>query len=154
MNSTLPTSDLRKRIETTTLAFISAFEEGSTLQDASLVNRDVTASCTRHMLPSSILSAFSLPPDFAFSTQAFQEVFAKDIKVLRFKNNVISNLVIDTVALKAAFTSVAEVHTNSGEVYTAEQAWILSFDEEGRKVKKVVEFCDKDVVLRMANTTA
>jgi hypothetical protein len=154
MASTIPIGSLRERIETTTRAFLSAFEEGSTLQDASLINRDVTASCTRHMLPASILQAFSLSPDFAFSTSAFQEVFSKDIKVLRFKNNIISNLVIDTEARRAAFTSVAEVHTNGGEVYSAEQAWILSFNEDGSKIEKVVEFCDKDVVLRMASTTA
>jgi hypothetical protein len=106
------------------------------------------------MLPASILQAFSLPPSFAFSTSAFQQVFSKDIKVLLFKNNIISNLVIDTEVRRAAFTSVAEVHTNGGEVYSAEQAWILSFNEDGSKVEKVVEFCDKDVVLRMASTTA
>jgi len=154
MASTLPSSDLRQRIETTTRAFLSAFEEGSTLQDASLINRNVTATCTRHMLPASILSSFSLPPDFTFSPTAFQEVFAKDITVLKFANNELSNLVIDTEARRAAFTSKAEVRTRAGEVYSAEQAWILSFTEDGSEIEKVVEFCDKDVVLRMASASA
>jgi hypothetical protein len=154
MASTPPTTNLRARIEVTTRAFLSAFEEGSTQQDASIINRDVTPDCTRHMLPSSILSAFSLPSDFAFDTTTFQQTFAKDIKVLKFKNNILSNLVIDTEARRAAFTSVAEVHVNGGDVYSAEQAWVLYFTEDGTKVEKVIEFCDKDVILKMANESA
>jgi hypothetical protein len=46
------------------------------------------------------------------------------------------------------------VHANSGESYQAELAWFLYFNEDGSKVKKVVEFCDKDVILKMANTAA
>jgi hypothetical protein len=154
MTSAIPTTNLRSRIETTTHAFLSAFEEGSTNQDASLINRDVIPSCTRHMLPSSILRAFSLPSDFAFDNTTFQATFAKDIKVLKFKNNIMGNLVIDTETRRAAFTSVAEVHVNGGEVYAAEQAWVLYFTEDGTKVEKVIEFCDKDVILKMANESA
>lgn len=134
-------------------AFISAFEEGSSQQNASLINRDVTTDCTRTMLPASVPQAFGLPANFAFNTTQFQEAFAKDIKVLKFKNNVISNLVIDTEARRAAFTSNAEVHPNSGEWYSCEQAWILYFNEDGSKVNKVIEFCDKDIIFKMANTT-
>jgi hypothetical protein len=148
------TSDLRQRIETTTRAFLSAFEEGSAQQDASIINRDVTADCTRLMHPASVPQAFGLPADFAFDTATFQAAFAKDIQVLRFENNVISNLVIDVEARSAAFTSVAKVRPNKGEEYECEQAWFLCFNGDGSKVKKVVEFCDKDVILRMANSSA
>lgn len=65
-----------------------------------------------------------------------------------------ANLIIDTEARRAAFTSIAEVQANNGEMYPAELAWFLYFNEDGSKVKKVVEFCDKDVILRMANTAA
>lgn len=147
-------SDLRRRIETTTRAFLSAFEEGSTEQDASIINRDVTADCTRHMHPASVPQTFGLPADFVFDTTTFQAAFAKDIKVLRFESNVISNLVIDTEARSAAFTSIARVRPIKGDEYECEQAWFLYFVEDGSKVRKVVEFCDKDVILRMANASA
>lgn len=153
MTSTSSSRTPRERIETTVRAFLSAFEEGSTQQNASLINRDVTADCMRTMLPASVPQAFGLPANFSFSTSQFQEAFAKDIKVLKFKNNIISNLVIDTEARRAAFTSIAEVHPHSGEWYFCEQAWVLYFNEDGSKVNKVVEFCDKDVILKMANTT-
>ncbi|KAJ5471341.1 hypothetical protein N7530_008698 [Penicillium desertorum] len=84
----------------------------------------------------------------------YQEAFAKDITVLKFKNNILANLVIDTESRRAAFTSIADVHPISGDSYQAELAWFLYFTEDGSKVKKVVEFCDKDVILRMANTAA
>jgi hypothetical protein len=74
--------------------------------------------------------------------------------VLKFKNNIMANLIIDTEARQAAFTSIAEVHANNRETYSAELVWFLYFNEDGSKVNKVVEFCDKDVILRMANTAA
>jgi hypothetical protein len=148
------TTDLRQRIETTTRAFLSAFEEGSVQQDASIINRDVTANCTRHLHPASVPQAFGLPADFVFDTATFEAAFSKDIKAMRFENNIISNLIIDVEARSAAFTSTATVRPNKGEAYENEQAWFLYFVEDGSKVKKVVEFCDKDSILRMANTSA
>lgn len=150
----VPTT-LRQRIETTTHAFLSALEEGGAQNDASLINRDVTADCPRYMIPASLLQAFGLPVDYAFTPAEFQETYAKDIKVLTFKNNVIANLVIDTKARRAAFTSVAEVHPRSGkEAWSYEQAWFMYFTEDGTKVEKVVEFCDKDGLVKMAGESA
>ncbi|OJJ70112.1 hypothetical protein ASPBRDRAFT_130277 [Aspergillus brasiliensis CBS 101740] len=146
--------NLRLCIEATARAFLSAYEEGSVRNDASIINRNVTADCTRYLLPSSVPHAFGLPADFFFDTAKYQETFAKDIKVLKFTNNIMANLIIDTEARRAAFTSVAEVHANNGETYRAEIAWFLYFNEDGSKVKRVVEFCDKDVILRMATTAA
>lgn len=154
MASTPSTSDLRKSIENTARAFLSAFEEGGARNDASIINRDVTADCTRHLIPASVPQAFGLPTDFSFDTTSFQEAYAKDIKVLSFKNNIMSNLVIDTEARRAAFTSCAEVEPHEGESYTVEQAWVLYLTEDGSKIKKVIEFCDKDAILRMANASA
>jgi hypothetical protein len=145
---------LRQRMEATARAFLSAYEEGAVQNDASVINRNVTPDCTRYLLPASVPQAFGLPADFFFDTVKYQETFARDIKVLKFKNNIMANLIIDTEARRAAFTSIAEVHPNNGETYLAELAWFLYFNEDGSKVKKVVEFCDKDVILRMANTAA
>lgn len=151
--ATSPSStNLRERIEATARAFLSAFEEGGAQNDASIINRDVTADCARYMLPASVPQAFGLPTDFAFDTSKFQETYANDIKVLKFENNIMANLVIDTEARRAAFTSIAEVRANSGESYPVEQGWFLYFNEDGSKVKKVVEFCDKDAIVKMANT--
>lgn len=141
-------------MEATARDFLAAFDDGSAEGDASIINRNVTVDCTRHMLPASVPQAFGLPTDVVFDTTKFQEVFARDIKVMKFRNSMIANLVIDTEARRAAFTSIAEVHPNSGESYSAEQSWYLYFTDDGSKVKKVVEFCDKDAILKMANTSA
>lgn len=147
-------TSLRSRIESTTRAFLSAFEEGSAQNSPSLINRDVTPTCTRAMLPASILKAFHLPPNHAFDTATFEQMFAKDIKVMKFKNNVMANLVIDTEARKASFTSIAEVHYGQGEWFELEQAWVLELDGEGEKVERVVEFCDKEGIMKMADIAA
>lgn len=141
-------------MKTTARAFLAAFEEGGDQDDPSLVNRDVTSDCTRHMLPASIYEAFGLPADFAFDTTQFQETFAKDLKVLKFKNNIMENLVIDTEARRVAFTSIAEVHPKAGEWFVAEQAWIVYLNDDGSKVQRVIEFCDKDAIMKMTNASA
>ncbi|KAF2847202.1 hypothetical protein T440DRAFT_471303 [Plenodomus tracheiphilus IPT5] len=154
MASAPSSTTLRTRIETTARAFLSAFEESGTQNNPSIINRGVTADCTRHLLPASVPKAFGLPTDFAFDNATYLGAFTKDLKVLKFKNNVISNLVIDTEARRASFTSNAEVHVNGGESYSGEQAWFLYVNEDGSKVEKVVEFCDKDLLLKMASASA
>ncbi|KAF3036343.1 hypothetical protein E8E12_007409 [Didymella heteroderae] len=151
MPSAPSVSALRARIETTARALLSGYEEGSSQQDASIINRDVTSDCRRYLLPASVPAAFGLPADFYFDTVKYQATFASDIKRLAFKRNAMSDLVVDTEARRAAFTSVADVETHAGEQYQAEMAWILYFNEDGSKVVKVVEFCDKDVIMKMAN---
>ncbi|TDZ32120.1 hypothetical protein C8035_v012330 [Colletotrichum spinosum] len=148
-------SNLRERIEATARAFLSAFEEVSVQDDVSIINRDVTADCTRHLLPASVPEAFGLPAGFFFDNATYFEAVSKDNKVLKFKNNILSNLVIDTDARRASFTSDAEVHPVSGEAwYPVEMAWFLYFDEDGSKITRVVEFGDKDGLLRMASESA
>lgn len=148
------TSDLRQRIERTIRAFISAFEEGTAQQDASIINRHVTDDCTRQLQPASVTAAFGLPEGFAFDNATFERAFAKDLTALRFESNVISDLVIDVEGHTAAFSSVAKVRPNKGEAFDYAQAWFLTFTEDGSKVKKVVEFCDKDGLMRMAAASA
>lgn len=152
MASISSSKTLRERIEATARAFLSAFEEVGVQNDVSIINRDVTADCTRHLLPASVPLAFSLPEGFFFDNTKYHETVANDNKVLKFRNNTISNLIVDTEARRASFTSIAEVHPVSGEAwYSAEMAWFLYFNEDGSKITKVVEFGDKDVFLKMAS---
>jgi hypothetical protein len=155
MALTPSTTNLRKQIEATARAFLSAFEEGAAQTDASIINRDVTADCTRHLIPASVPKAFGLAADSCFDTTSFQGLFANDIKVLSFKENIMSNLMIDTEARCAAFTTKADMCVrSSGETYPSEGAWFLYFNEDGSKVKKVVEFCEKDAIVKMASDVA
>ncbi|KAG4443187.1 hypothetical protein IFR05_001329 [Cadophora sp. M221] len=147
-------TNLRERMEATVQSFLSAYEEGGVNDDASIINRDVTPECTRHLLPASVPHAFGLSKDFFFDTETYQETYAKDIKVLKFRNFNSANLVIDTNARRASFTSIATVQPSGEDSYLAEAAWFLYFNQDGSKVEKVVEFCDKDVLLRMASKSA
>ena len=150
-----PMTNPREQMEITARAFLSAFEEGAAYSDASVINRDLTSDCTRHFLPASVMKAFELPTDTSFDTTAFQSMFGNDIRVLSFKDNVMSNLTIDVEARRAAFTAKADVFVrSSGKTYSSEAAWFLYFNEDGSKVKKVVEFCDKDALLEMASDVA
>ncbi|TDZ68252.1 hypothetical protein CTRI78_v002316 [Colletotrichum trifolii] len=85
MASTSSSSDLRERIEATARAFLSAFEEVSAQNDVSIINRDVTADCTRHLLPASVPEACGLPAGFFFDNATYFEAVSKDNKVLKFR---------------------------------------------------------------------
>ncbi|KAH7367652.1 hypothetical protein B0T11DRAFT_336989 [Plectosphaerella cucumerina] len=73
-----------------------------------------------------------------------QKAFEKDLTVVGFHDGIISNLVIDTETRRAAYTTITTIRTKVGESYTYEVAWTLYFNDDGSKVKKAVEFCDKD----------
>ncbi|GKT47483.1 uncharacterized protein ColSpa_07664 [Colletotrichum spaethianum] len=153
--ATTPSSfDIRKSIKATAEAFLASYEDGAAQNDPAIINRNVTPDCTRHLLPSSVPGALGLPADFSIDNTTFQDVFAKDIQFLKFRNGVISNLVIDTEARRAAFTAVSEVAVvNSEESYPFECSFTLYFNEDGSRVRKVIEFLDKDGTVKMANTS-
>ncbi|WYZ44435.1 hypothetical protein EsH8_VII_000871 [Colletotrichum jinshuiense] len=155
MASTPSSSDIRKSIKVTAEAFLASYEDGATQNDPAIINRNVTPDCTRHLLPLSVPEVLGLPADFSIDNATFQEVYAKDIKFLKFRNGVISNLVIDTDARRAAFTSVSEVFVvKTEETYPFECSFTLYFNEDGSKVKKVIEFLDKDGTLKMAKASS
>ncbi|KAK6218388.1 hypothetical protein QIS74_06268 [Colletotrichum tabaci] len=145
-------SEIRKSIKATAETFLASFEDGSTQNDPAIINRTLAPDCARHILPSSVSEVLGLPADFSIDNATFQGVFAKDIKVLKFRNGVISNLVIDTEARLAAFTSVFDVVVvSSGETFPSEASFTLYFNEDGSKITKVIEFLEKDSTVKMAN---
>ncbi|KAF6796336.1 hypothetical protein CSOJ01_13254 [Colletotrichum sojae] len=150
MASTDSPSGLRERMVDTIQAFMATYQDASVQNDASLINRNSTSDCARHLLPASVTEAFNLPSGFFFDNAGIEAALASDLKVLKFEDAIISNLVIDTQALRAAFTTISKIRTDAGERYNAEGAWTLYFTEDATKVKKVIEFCDKDVLVRMA----
>ncbi|KAI3540741.1 hypothetical protein CABS01_03143 [Colletotrichum abscissum] len=151
MATTPSSSDLRKVIEATAETFLASFEDGSVQNDPAIINRTLTPDCTRHILPSSVSEVLGLPANFSIDNVTFQKVFAKDIKALKFRNGIISNLVIDTEARRAAFTSIFDVVVvGSGEKFASEASFTLYFNENGSKITKVIEFLEKDSTVRMA----
>ncbi|GKT41265.1 uncharacterized protein ColSpa_01446 [Colletotrichum spaethianum] len=95
-----------------------------------------------------MLKAFGVPLDFTIDNEMYLQNITKEVRVYSVQNSVISNLVIDTEARKASFTSTSDiVYKEGSEAHLIEFAWFLDFNEDGSKVKKAIEFCDKDTVL-------
>ncbi|KAK2033094.1 hypothetical protein LX32DRAFT_635732 [Colletotrichum zoysiae] len=148
MASTPSSAELRKAIEATTRSFLAAYTDANDQNDPSLINRDVTADCTRHMLPRTMVEAFGLPADFSITNEAYAQSIAQNIRVYSVQDSVISDLVIDTEARKAAFTSKSNIVYKEGwESHPIEFSWFLELNEDGSKVRKVTEFCDKETIL-------
>ncbi|UQC81766.1 uncharacterized protein CLUP02_07252, partial [Colletotrichum lupini] len=74
----------------------------------------------------------------------------KDIAVFIVGATTTSNLVVDSEARKAALTSSSDIKFRDGsENLQLEFSWFFDFNEDGSKVTKVIEFCDKDSVMLM-----
>jgi hypothetical protein len=142
-------AEIRSTIEATIRDFIGAYKDGAAQNDPSIINRNVAAQCTRHLLPASLVQALGAPADFVIDNEEYQRLFANDLKVGGVQRCTLSNLVIDVTARKAAATTVADMVCKDGETIVMEHSWFLDFSEDGSKVTKVVEFCDPDGVHKL-----
>ncbi|KPM42503.1 hypothetical protein AK830_g4043 [Neonectria ditissima] len=148
--SPTPTSrDIKKNIEATFTDFIAAYKDGAKQNDPAIINRNVTADCTRHLLPTSLLKALGAPQDFVIDNAEYERLFAVDLQVGGVQEFTISNLVIDAEDRKAAATTLAKMVFKNGEELVMEHSWFVDFTEDGTKVKKVVEFCDGESVHKL-----
>ncbi|EXF74828.1 hypothetical protein COL5a_000106 [Colletotrichum fioriniae] len=140
----------RQKVEATIKSFFEAYTDGEKQNDASIINREVTPDCTRQLLPRSMTKAFGIPGDFILDNAAYATQFAKDIAVFVVGATTVSNLVVDSEARKAALTSTSDIKFKDGsENLQLEFSWFFDFNEDGSKVTKVIEFCDKDSVMIM-----
>ncbi|KAM0424507.1 hypothetical protein ACHAPT_010221 [Fusarium lateritium] len=149
MASNQDSAGIRKAIEATTRGFIAAYKDGAIENDPAIINRNVDPSCTRHLLPASLLKALGAPLDYVIGNDEYEKLFAQDLEVGGVERSDISNLTIDVEARKAAAATVTDMVCKDGETIVMEHSWFLSFNEDGSKVTKVVEFCDAESVHRL-----
>ncbi|KAF4962558.1 hypothetical protein FSARC_9336 [Fusarium sarcochroum] len=149
MSSDQTNQDLRKKIEATLVSFLAAYEDGKAQNNPSLINRDVTPDCLRHLLPTSLCKSLGLPPDFAMNNEIYEQNYANDLKLGGVHDTVNTNLVIDVDASKAALTTKSDLTFNEGDLLVLEFAWFFDLNEDGSKIKRVVEFADPDAVKAM-----
>ncbi len=138
----MASTNLRASIEATFRSLLGAYKEGGETQDTSVINRDLTPDCTRHLLPKSMLEDLGAPTDWVIDNAEYERQFASDLKTGRTTHMEINNLIIDTETRKAAATTVTDVTYHDGEVIRIEHSWIISFNEDGSKATKLVEFVD------------
>ncbi|SPJ75303.1 uncharacterized protein FTOL_05034 [Fusarium torulosum] len=131
-------NDIKANIEATVNSYLTTFIDAKAQNDPSLVNRDTTPDCTRQMLPTSLSGGGSM------NNEDYQKVFTQGMNFAGMKKNNASDMVIDVDARKAAVTAVAELESASGEKFNLDFAWFLHLNDDGSKIKKIVEFVDSD----------
>ncbi|KAJ4111368.1 hypothetical protein NW768_011947 [Fusarium equiseti] len=149
-SQTTTSTDIRKTIEATINSFLSAYEDGREQNDTSLINRDVTADCTRQLLPASLCKALGAPELFLIPNDMYEQLYADDLTVGGVYNNVAKHLAIDTEARIAAVNSTCDFKFKDGEVLTMEFSWTFYLNDDGSKINKVIEFADGAAVQYMA----
>lgn len=73
--------------------------------------------------------------------EAYEVIFAQGLKAGGMHANDITDLVIDVDARKAAVTTVAKL-VMGGEEMSLDFSWFLHLNEDGTKIKRIVEFVD------------
>ena len=73
--------------------------------------------------------------------EAYEAIFAQGLKAGGMHANDITDLVIDVDARKAAVTTVAKL-VMAGEEISLDFSWFLHLNEDGTKIKRIVEFVD------------
>lgn len=143
-------ANLRKTIEGTTREFVMSWDAASELNDASAVNRSVTADCTRRIGPASLLSALGAPADHEQDNAYAEQNCAEDIRIAAIKTTAFENLVIDVEGRRSASRTVAEMNCFDGSgTIVLEFVWFLDFTEDGTKVKRVFEVTDPTAALQI-----
>lgn len=145
-------ANLRATMEATALEFFSSYVVAAAQNDPSLVNRNVTPDCKRHLLPQSMLRDQGIPLDLAIDNELYQAEFAKDLAFGSVQRHDVANMVIDVEARRLAATTSAYMLFKVGEKETLELefSWFFDFNEDGTKITRVVEFTDGDAVRKMA----
>ncbi|KAF4422236.1 hypothetical protein F53441_14293 [Fusarium austroafricanum] len=141
MASTQTSNDIKSTIEATVKSYLASFIDARAQNDPSIVNRNTTDDCTRSMLPASLVGG---QRELSMDNVAYQAVFTEGLKTGGMHKNTISDLVIDVEARKAAVTAIAELVFANGEELELDFSWFLHFNDDGSKIKKIVEFVDSD----------
>ncbi|KAF5677346.1 hypothetical protein FHETE_1859 [Fusarium heterosporum] len=131
-------NDIKANIEVTVESYLATFVDAKAQNDPTIANRNTTTDCVRQMLPSTLGGGATMNND------DYEKVFAQGMEFAAMKTNTPSDVVVDVDGRKAAVTAVAELETSGGQKFSLDFAWFLHLNEDGTKIKKIVEFVDSD----------
>ncbi|KAM0355199.1 hypothetical protein ACHAPU_001064 [Fusarium lateritium] len=132
------TQDIKANIEAAVKNYLASFIDSKAQNDPTIVNRNTTAECVRQMLPSTLGGGATM------NNEDYEKVFTQGMEFAAMKSNTPSDVVIDVDGRKAAVTAVTELETSGGQKFNLDFAWFLHLNEDGTKIKKIVEFVDSD----------
>ncbi|KAI1429414.1 hypothetical protein F5Y12DRAFT_487506 [Xylaria sp. FL1777] len=163
-----PNPNLRVAMEKTTREFIRSFYGGDhVLHNPKFSATKLTPTCAclivpratlTSLPPSSYSSTISLPPTLvvddddeaeaeaeaaaaAAAEVAGEEWKATDPKVCGIRNTVILDLTIDEGVQRSVARSVHVIGFVDGEEMALEYSWFFELVDEGRLIRKAVQFC-------------
>ncbi|KAH8807495.1 hypothetical protein F5884DRAFT_789367 [Xylogone sp. PMI_703] len=137
------TAKLRATIAATAREMLMSYQDGAAQKDPSIISRSLTPDCIRHIIPASFAQLLGLPPDaLTMNNEPYQEFFAQDLKTSAVVRSEIVDLTVDVEARKAAARTIYLARFSNGDEMSLEFAWFVDFNEDGTKVKKIVEFAD------------
>ena len=113
-SQTTTSTDIRKTIEATINSFLSSYEDGREQGNTSLINRDVTADCTRQLLPVSLCKTLGAPETFLMPNDMYEQLYIDDLIIGGVYNTVNEHMSIDTEARMAAVNSTSDFKFKDG----------------------------------------
>jgi hypothetical protein len=142
-------SDLRATLQSTIDTFLDNNTRAVRQQDPSLLSAALTADCLHLLRPRSFVHRY---PQFIkpqLTNAEYEAQKAVEFRTMKDVHQKVTRTVIDTDARAAvvwvemSISTAAEVGGDGqGVVVVVEVLWDLSFTEDGKKVRQVLEFVD------------
>ncbi|KAK1750470.1 hypothetical protein QBC47DRAFT_394118 [Echria macrotheca] len=133
----------RETMEKTLRTFLAGYLDASQAKDSTKLSAVLTPDCQRHFAPPSFLKNLGAPPDMTLDNKGYEDFFTAELPVVLTKSvDGIENVVIDTEKRTGAATTKYTQEFKDGTLFPFEFAWFVSFDEEGTKISKILEWVD------------
>jgi hypothetical protein len=139
-------------IESSTKAFFGDLDEAIRVKNTTILSRTLAPDCNRSLAPDSLIRTFGMPEGFSWTNEAYEQHMKPEVAIMEHATSEILFTAVDTQKR----TSVARVahHTKlrGKDAVRLEMVWFLDWNEDGSKVKKIVEFVDTAESIKIAQS--
>jgi hypothetical protein len=146
-------SPLAKSIRATAEAYLNSYIRASKTKNMREISADCTEDCHRFLGPASFLELVGAPPDFKMTNAEYESQFGT-MAFYALSDCIISKLVIDEDALKAAAKAELIGEFIDGRKISRTNVWFLDFTADGSKVCRVYQHVDYREAMEFRKTLA
>lgn len=134
-----------QHLYTTIAATVQAFFDSYPIAretDPSALSSTLTPDCLRYLRPFTFLDTVGLPRDFAYNNTAYEATMTAELSVTASNGWTVYETVVDAQRLKASALATYHVSLCGTDPIDLELSFYWDFTEDGKQIKKVVEFLD------------
>ncbi|KAI3323927.1 hypothetical protein HD806DRAFT_495993 [Xylariaceae sp. AK1471] len=134
--------NLRSVLQNTINTFVSNNTLAVKTKDTSLLSAILTPDCIRLYRPLSIINRYPAFFKPRLTNADYEAQMEHELRTMQDVSQEITSTIIDTAERKAVIWTEQTVYTINGSKNFVEVVWNLDFNEDGTRVKQILEFID------------